>query len=90
MHRKRSASYIPITKSVGLVLGIATDHCDEGKPEKDKDENDLGKISSTVALCSAQYHLATTQPELCFSVSLYSKDVEKTMITSAVETRAQS
>ncbi|KAI6773661.1 hypothetical protein HG531_000510 [Fusarium graminearum] len=52
----------PVTETVGILLGIAANHCNESEAEKHQDEDNL----------------AARQPEFSFTVSLDSQDVEET------------
>lgn len=53
---------LPVAESVCIVLGVATNHGDEGEGEDDEDQDDF----------------ATREPEFSFSEDLYGKSVEDT------------
>lgn len=51
---------LPVAESVCVVLGVATDHCDEGEGEHNEDQDDL----------------AARQPEFSFAEDFDCKNVE--------------
>lgn len=53
---------VPVAESVGVMLGIAADHGDEGEGEDDED----------------QQNLAARKPELGFAISFDCEDIEET------------
>lgn len=62
-----NARILPIAESVRILLGVSTDHSDEGETVEDQD----------------QKHLSARQPELGFTVCLNSEDITGTAFISS-------
>jgi hypothetical protein len=56
------AGVLPIAESVGIALGVTSNHGDESEDEKHKHEHDL----------------ATRKPELCLSDDAHGQGIEET------------
>lgn len=62
---EKRARLRPVAEAVGIVLGVASDHGDEGEAEEQEDEN----------------HLAAGQPEFGLAVHAHGKNIQTTTIT---------